>query len=53
MPWYEGKPVSRIASELGLSVKTVNNHRTRILSKLGMKSNAELVRYAMRQHLIS
>ncbi len=47
-----GKPVSAIAAGLGLSVKTVNNHRARILVKLGMKSTAELVRYAIRYQLI-
>lgn len=47
-----GKPVSQIAAELALSVKTVNNHRARILQKLGMKNTAELVRYAIRHQLI-
>jgi DNA-binding NarL/FixJ family response regulator len=47
-----GKPVSQIAEELGLSVKTVNNHRARILQKLGMKNTAELIRYAIRHQLI-
>jgi two-component system invasion response regulator UvrY len=47
-----GKPVSHIANELGLSVKTVNNHRTRILQKLGKKSTAEVIRYAIRHQLI-
>jgi two-component system, NarL family, invasion response regulator UvrY len=47
-----GQPVSHIAGELGLSVKTVNNHRARILEKLGMKSTAEVIRYAIRHQLI-
>jgi two-component system invasion response regulator UvrY len=47
-----GKPVSRIAEGLGLSVKTVNNHRAHILEKLGMRSTAELIRYAIRHDLI-
>ena len=47
-----GKPASRIAADLGLSVKTVNNHRTRILRKMSMKSNAELIRYAIQHQLI-
>jgi DNA-binding NarL/FixJ family response regulator len=47
-----GKPVSLIARELGLSVKTVNNHRGRILEKLAMKSTSEVIRYAIRHHLI-
>jgi two-component system, NarL family, invasion response regulator UvrY len=47
-----GKPVSLIAADLGLSVKTVNNHRASVLAKLGVKSTAELVRYALRQNLV-
>jgi DNA-binding NarL/FixJ family response regulator len=47
-----GKPVSLIAGELGLSVKTVNNHRGRVLEKLGMKSTSEVIRYAIRHELI-
>ena len=47
-----GKSVSVIAAGLGLSVKTVNNHRASVLAKLGVKSTAELVRYALRQHLV-
>jgi two-component system invasion response regulator UvrY len=47
-----GKSVSGIAADLGLSVKTVNNHRASVLAKLGVKSTAELVRYALRQHLV-
>jgi DNA-binding NarL/FixJ family response regulator len=47
-----GKSVSRIAADLGLSVKTINNHRSSVLAKLGVKSTADLVRYAVRQDLI-
>lgn len=47
-----GRSVSSIAADLGLSVKTVNNHRAAVLVKLGMKTTADLVRYALRQHLI-
>jgi DNA-binding NarL/FixJ family response regulator len=47
-----GKPVSQIAADLGLSVKTVNNHRASVLAKIGVKSTADLVRYALRQHLV-
>jgi len=42
-----GRTVSQIAEELSLSVKTVSTHRTRILKKMGMGSNAELMRYAL------
>lgn len=48
-----GKTVSEVARELSLSVKTVSTHRTRILGKMGMKTNAELTHYAVRNGLVS
>jgi two-component system, NarL family, invasion response regulator UvrY len=42
-----GKTVSEIAQELALSVKTVSTYRTRILEKMNLKNNAELMRYAV------
>ena len=42
-----GKSVSQIAADLSLSVKTVSTYRTRILSKLDLKTTAELLRYAI------
>jgi len=47
-----GKSVSQIAGELGISVKTVSNHRMHILQKLGVRGTADLIRYAIRHHLI-
>ncbi len=47
-----GKTVSQIADALGLSVKTVSTHRTRILQKMNMKTNAELTHYAVRTRLV-
>jgi DNA-binding NarL/FixJ family response regulator len=47
-----GKTVSEIARVLTLSVKTVSTHRTRILRKMNMHTNAELMRYAVRSHLV-
>jgi two-component system invasion response regulator UvrY len=47
-----GKTVSEVARELSLSVKTVSTHRTRILKKMDMKTNAELTHYAVRAHLV-
>lgn len=41
-----GKTVSEIAEELTLSVKTVSTHRVRILEKMQLKNNAELIHYA-------
>jgi two-component system invasion response regulator UvrY len=48
-----GKSVSEIASELSLSVATVSTHRARILEKMCMKTTAELVRYAIENHLVT
>jgi len=47
-----GKAVKDIAAELGLSEKTVSTYRTRVLEKMQMQSNAELIRYAMRVGLV-
>ncbi len=47
-----GIPVSKIADELFLSVKTVSTYRTRILEKMAMKNNAELTYYAIKNRLI-
>jgi len=46
-----GKTVSEIALALSLSVKTVSTYRARILEKMGMRTNAELTHYAVRQGL--
>jgi DNA-binding NarL/FixJ family response regulator len=47
-----GRSVSDIASELGLSVKTVSTYRARVLEKLGMRTTAELMRYAIENELL-
>ena len=47
-----GKSVSEIAQELSLSVKTVSTYRARILEKLRMTNNAELIRYATKNDLV-
>lgn len=47
-----GKTVTDIAGELFLSPKTISTYRTRILEKMNMKNNAELVRYAIKNHLV-
>lgn len=49
----EGKTVSEIAEILCISVNTVTSYRSRILEKMKMKSNAEIIRYAIEQNLIS
>jgi DNA-binding NarL/FixJ family response regulator len=48
-----GKTVSQVAHDLSLSVKTVSTHRTRILKKMNMKTNAELTHYAVKRALVS
>ena len=47
-----GKSLTDIGAELFLSVKTVSTYRSRILDKLGLQSNPELVRYAMQHQLL-
>src|SRR5437667_287917 len=47
-----GKTVKDIADELSLSVKTVSTYRSRILEKTGMKTTAELIRFALRSQLV-
>lgn len=45
----EGGSTAHIAAELHLSVKTVETHRKRIMDKLGLRSIAELTKYAIRE----
>jgi DNA-binding NarL/FixJ family response regulator len=47
-----GKIVSEIAQDLSLSVKTISTYRTRILEKMGLRNNAELMHYAIQHHLV-
>ncbi|HET7854000.1 MAG TPA: response regulator transcription factor [Candidatus Methylomirabilis sp.] len=48
----EGKTTKDIAGLLGLSVKTVESHRARLMEKLDIRQTAGLVRYAIRRGLI-
>ena len=48
----EGLSAKKIAEKLFISPKTVENHRTNIMSKLGLHSTMELVRYAAKLGLI-
>ena len=48
-----GKTIAEIAKELFLSIKTISTYRSRILEKMGMKNNAELIHYAINNHLVS
>lgn len=47
-----GKSVSQIAEALALSVKTVSTYRSRILEKMNMENNAELIHYALLNGLV-
>ena len=47
-----GKIVSEIARDLSLSVKTISTYRSRILEKMGLRNNAELMHYAMQHQLV-
>jgi DNA-binding NarL/FixJ family response regulator len=48
----QGRTVSEIGDELRLSVKTISTYRTRILEKMGMKNNAELMHYAIEEGIV-
>jgi DNA-binding NarL/FixJ family response regulator len=48
-----GRSYSEISEELCISTKTVDTHKTHILDKLGLKNTVELVKYALKNELIS
>lgn len=48
----QGLGVSKIAEDLCLSVKTVSTYRARILEKMKMSSNADIIYYAIKQNLV-
>jgi len=47
-----GKTVKETAVELSLSIKTVSTYRSRLLEKMALENNAQLMRYAMRNRLV-
>lgn len=47
----EGHRNKKIAETLGISVKTVETHRTTLMRKIGVKSIVDVVRYAVRNNL--
>lgn len=47
-----GKSVKEIGFELSLSVKTISTYRTRIMEKMQLKTNADIIRYAVHQRLV-
>jgi DNA-binding NarL/FixJ family response regulator len=46
-----GQSIKAIAADLSLSPKTVSTYHSRIRRKLGLQSDADLIRYALEQHL--
>ena len=48
----EGKSAKEIASALGLSARTVEDHKYRLMESLGIDSSAELIRFAIRHGLV-
>jgi DNA-binding NarL/FixJ family response regulator len=49
----KGKANKEIAAELGITIRTVETHRAKIMLKLGLHSLAELIRYAIRNKIVS
>ena len=47
-----GRSVKEIAFELSLSVKTISTYRTRIMEKTKLKTNSEIIRYAVHEKLV-
>lgn len=47
-----GKSVSVIAETLAVNITTISTYRSRILEKMGMRSNAEMIRYAVEKNII-
>lgn len=48
-----GKTLTGIAAEMHLSVKTVSVYRARLLEKMQLKNNSELIHYALKNHLVN
>ncbi len=49
----EGVPLADMAKRMNLSPKTVSTYRARVLEKMGLASNAELMRYAFDQGIVT
>lgn len=47
-----GESVTEIAAALHLSAKTISTHKARLMEKLGVDNNAEIVRYALEHRLV-
>ena len=44
--------IKEIASDLHISVRTVEDHKARLMESLGLESTADLVRFAIKQHIV-
>ena len=49
----EGKSMKEVASDLTLTPRTVAFHKYRVMEILNLKNNAELVQYAMKEHMVA
>ena len=47
-----GKRMKEIAAELGISVRTVETHKQELMQTLGLESNADLIKFAVKQGLV-
>jgi DNA-binding NarL/FixJ family response regulator len=48
----QGKRMKEIAAELDLSVRTVEGHKAQLMQVLGVESTADLIRFAIKQHIV-
>ncbi len=48
-----GNTITQVAKELDLSVKTISTYRSRLLHKMGLNNNAEMIRYVLEHNLLS
>ncbi|MET0982039.1 MAG: response regulator transcription factor [Telluria sp.] len=47
-----GLPIKQVSARLGISISSVNTYRNRIFTKMQLKTNAELIRYALKHDLV-
>lgn len=48
-----GRQIKQVSAELGISISSVNTYRARIFRKMGLSSNAALIRYALKYGLVA
>jgi DNA-binding CsgD family transcriptional regulator len=49
----EGRPMKEAAYILSVSTRTIAFHKYRMMEQLGLKSSAELIQFAVNQHVVS